>query len=256
MKNTCTHFRMQLRRTLEAPAPMPGLHDLAWNEHLHSCSACRELLAAEEALEALLSSLPSPSLPPGLAQRVLARLEAAQPQPGTLDALLELDHVAPSKPGLAQRVLAHLAEERSLQRSPVASVDALLERARPVDVPVGLAQRTQRALAAHRQATRYRTWSSRLRWALVAAGLALAIGLYVWSGRIEEPQAPVVVVHDAQPDPGLLENLALLEEWELLQGGDIEVLLSTLSADDEYLLELDAATNPESTEEEGQPRKG
>lgn len=256
MKNSCTAFRMQLRRTLEASLPMPRLHDLAWNEHLHSCSACRELLAAEEALEALLSSLPSPSLPPGLAQRVLARLAAAQPQPGTLDALLEMDQVVPFQPGLAQRVLAHLAEERALQRSPVASVDALLERARPIEVPVGLAQRTQRALAIHRETTRSRTWTMRLRWALVAAGLALAIGLYVWSGRIEEPQQPAVVVHDAQPDPGLLENLTLLEEWELLQGGDIEVLLSTLSAGDEYLLELDAATNTESTEEGVEPRKG
>jgi hypothetical protein len=256
VKNSCTAFRTQLRQTLEAPAPMPGLQDLSWNEHLHSCSACRELLAAEEALEALLSSLPSPSLPPGLAQRVLARLEAAQPPRGTLDALLEMDHVAPFKPGLAQRVLAHLAEERALQQSPVASVDALLERARPIDVPSGLAQRTQRALAAHRPTARQRPWTLRLRWALVAAGLALAIGLYVWSGRMEEPIHPVVVVHDAQPDPGLLENLTLLEEWELLQGGDLEVLLSTLSAGDEYLLELDAATNTEATEEGVEPRKG
>jgi hypothetical protein len=253
MNRECSAFRRELQRSLEnhvhrGSAP---LRDLLWHRHLHECRDCRELLSAEEALEALLSSLPNPSLPLGLAQRVLARLSRPAGAPAGLDDLLELDRPESCRPGLAGRVLAHLAEERALARrnpQPARDLDELLEHARPVEMPAGLAERVKSRV---RASTGTRGVLLRWRWAAAAALLALLLGVYALYPRNPQP-APMVAMQDP-PDPGLLENLLLLEEWDLLQGGDLEVLLSTLPAEDEYLLDLGAEG---AAEQGGQPKKG
>ncbi len=45
------------------------------DRHLESCGACRRELAQLEALENALGALPAPALPPGLPERVAARLQ-------------------------------------------------------------------------------------------------------------------------------------------------------------------------------------
>jgi len=253
MNLECAAFRRELQHSLENHAERSGapLRDLLWHRHLHGCRDCRELLSAEEALEALLSSLPNPKLPPGLAQRVLARLSRPADAQAGLDALLELDRPESARPGLAGRVLAHLAEERALARrnpQPVRDLDGLLELARPVAIPQGLAERVKTRT---RASTGTRGMLLRWRWMAAAALLALLLGVYAYYPRNPQP-SPMVAMQD-HPDPALLENLLLLEEWELLQGGDLEVLLSTLPAEDEYLLDLGVEG---ATEQGGQPKKG
>lgn len=248
MNSACKSFRHELRQALELK-DVP-LHGLLWHKHLHTCEDCRDLLAAEEALDALLSSLPHPKLPPGLTQRVLARLARQQTTTANLDALLDLDRPERARPGLADRVLAHLAEERALAGRAGRDLDTLLELARPVKTPDGLARRTLSAVRASSTVST-RGVLLRWRWAAAAAVLVVLLGVYAFYPR-EQRTGPVVALQD-QPDAGMLENLKLLEEWELLEGADLEILLSTLPGEDEYLLELDTESP---ADQGGQPRKG
>lgn len=256
MNNECNLFRKELRIALENTGGDSGLRDLAWHGHLHGCAECRELLAAEEALEALLLSLPHPQLSPGLAARVLARLAKSGAPAASLDALLDLDCPQDPRPGLADRVLAHLAEERSLARRGATSLDELLDTDRDVVAPVGLETRVLKALEPMRTT---RTPILRLRWRWVAAAaaalLVALLGMYALNPRTQSvlPESPIpLVARQDQPDPYMLENLQLLEEWELLEGSDLEMMLSTLPAGDEYLLDLESTTSAEGS----QPKKG
>ena len=70
----CNDFRARLSVLLSGQRAAPEWAALAWHEHLHTCSECRDLLEAEEALEVLLETLPEPRLPRALCERVLERL--------------------------------------------------------------------------------------------------------------------------------------------------------------------------------------
>ena len=139
----CDTFRGHLRRALEAgTGRTPDGRPLAWHEHLFACAACRELLAAEEALDELLASLPEPRLPVALARRVVLRLAetGALVSDAALDAALDRAGATDVPPGLVDRVLAGLGDRED---APVAAgLDALLERLPDPAVPSDLAART------------------------------------------------------------------------------------------------------------------
>ena len=148
---TCADFRAHLSAALERggvelTSGGAGGRPLAWHEHLFACADCREILAGEEALEALLQSLPEPRLPVALARRVLTRLAAAPDTTGTyahLDDLLEAGGAAEVPADLASRVLAGLAAA-----APAGSIDPLdhlLERLPEPEAPAGLADRVLEA---------------------------------------------------------------------------------------------------------------
>ena len=140
MNASCLEFRSALSRLLAGSPRGLELTVLGWDTHLLSCSACRELLAKEEALEHILASLPEPKLPPGMVERVLARLgvrsdERARRASADLDRLLELDAEVETPPDLARQVLAGLSMQRE------GALDRLLEEAGEVELPVGLSAR-------------------------------------------------------------------------------------------------------------------
>jgi hypothetical protein len=325
---SCREFRERLAVALRArtggasspEAATPHLSSLSWHEHLLACGDCRRLLAAEEALEILLASLPEPRLPRALARRVLARLESsrtaaqglptgelqtAQREAAALDALLELTGVEPAPPDLARNVLAGLSARRAAhaEASTDLRLDRLIDRLPAPEVPAGLSRTVLAALAGRRRAlpreprVRFdlqptapaaRPWLRRLAGSAVAASL---IGAGLWwalSGSGSEPTesgAPVAAVpgtssangdaaassdrNSNEPSPSrgsvpgsqellapprasedeVLAQLDLLESWDLLSEGDVDVLLSSLDPVDEYLLEWS------SDESSSQPRE-
>ena len=107
--NPCHDFRLRLGAALEGR--LDGA-PLAWHEHLFACADCRNLFAAEEALEMLLACLPEPRLPVALTQRVLRRLARDRDLERSLDVTiaqaLELGAEDAPPANLAQRVLAGL----------------------------------------------------------------------------------------------------------------------------------------------------
>lgn len=172
MNQPCRDFRIVLEGRLDGRAAPERLGELAFpsifHEHLFTCTECRALLDAEEALESLLASLPEPRLAPAVRARVLARLRLAR-EDDRLDRLLDVasDEMAPA--GLAEGVLAALAREREALRAAnrgvassgvarsrvVANDEERLDRLLELDVvhtPVGLAQRTLGALRVERAA--------------------------------------------------------------------------------------------------------
>ncbi|MCE9592667.1 MAG: hypothetical protein K8S98_00600 [Planctomycetes bacterium] len=254
MNSECTRFRERLVTALEPPRAAATFGVLGWHEHLLACAACRELLASEEALEALLDSLPEPKLPRELAERVLARLRLDD-----LDVLLERADAAVDGPALARRVLAGLVAERA-----DFALERLLERVPAPALPAELAGRTlaKLALARRREAAR---WSPRT-WLTTAAAAALVLGgAWVWrfhvrstatdeSKSIVENEPPNTPKNEAPkqvqrnvasrgelldaPSDEFLASLPVLESWDLLNSPNIDVMLSNLDARDELLLEL------------------
>ncbi len=261
MNASCRDFRSHLADVLSGT---PRLRELAWHEHLLGCADCRELLEAEEALEALLETLPEPQLPPALARRVLARLSPVRDESAALDALLELNRVGETPPELASDVLAALRPERKLAREERA-LDRLLERVPAPSVPVGLADRVLRKLEPRRRRARPRLLTRpalRAAGALAAAVLiAVAYGTWfsgIWWPVIQEyhgPPADVEIAAAEEPpvdppvEPGaepewppdeLLASLDLLESWDLLSADDLDLALASLDAVDEVLLDFAA----------------
>jgi hypothetical protein len=110
---------------------------------------------------------------------------------------------------------------------------------------------------------------------LVSTAVAAAILAFVWlawrDDGLEDRLAPLAqggdaravdggstsseasLVVDAQLDERILQDLELLEEVEVLLAGDLELLLSTMDASEEALLDLDADEAPATTED---PSKG
>ena len=199
MSADCRSFRVLLERELERSAEPGAARDerslapLAWHEHLLGCERCRDLLAAEEALEELLATLPRPRLPRELAARVLARLRSRAGAAGGVDELLALDR-ADAPPGLGERVLASVRARREAAAGD--ALERLLERARTVEVPAGLAARVLAGLAARREPAplaRTSAWR-RVAYAL-AAGLLALLGASAWrlaSRGTAEPEPPLV----------------------------------------------------------------
>jgi len=240
MNPGCRAFRRSLEQLLEDARGPQEWTSLSWHEHLLGCRDCRALLEAEEALELLLASLPAPSLPPRLARRVLARLRRGEAtREAALDRLLELDPAAPAPSDLARVVLAGLESERAQPAE--ARLDALLERARAVDVPGDLPRRVLAQLAPERTLVRRRRpilARRPVQLALAAGLLALLAAWAFWPHRAglrperELAQAPPGV------DARMLEQLDLLEQWDLLRRNDLDSLLSTLPQADQLLFEM------------------
>ncbi|MBK7878777.1 MAG: hypothetical protein IPJ77_24220 [Planctomycetes bacterium] len=147
MKHDCALFRAELERRL-GDARDAAVAELGWHEHLLSCSACRALLEAEEALDVLLASLPEPRLPRRLAERLLVRLREARSNEDELDQLLALDaHASPA--GLAERVAAGVrAREAREERA----LDVLLDRVPAPAAPIALGDRVLARLVEPRAA--------------------------------------------------------------------------------------------------------
>ena len=219
-------------------------------------------------------------VPAGLAARTAAAVRARLADEA-LDALLDLDRVrAPA--GLVGRVQAALLQTSPVQTSPVQAAPSpitLVQAATrvPADAP---RHATRATSAADRDvAPRRAQATSRSRLALVrvlvSTAVAAAILAFVWlawrddgfedrlaplaqggdaravDGGSTSPEAPLVV--DAQLDERILQDLELLEEVEVLLAGDLELLLSTMDASEEALLDLDADEAPATTED---PSKG
>ena len=258
MNSSCRDFRDRLASALGGPggavggpgrAPAEALRSLAWHEHLLACDSCRALLEAEEALDDLLTSLPEPRLPAGVATRVLQRL--------ALDRLLERAGAEPVPAGLARRVLAGLEGARA-----DAALDRLLGMVPAPVVPRGLAARTLAALADERTSARDAERAARpapplrrrapspltlgLRLAAAAAlllGGGLGLRALLRSESRPDEDVAVIRLPDAPP-PELLESLELLEAWELITDDSLDVVLTSLDTADEVLLEIDQGNDP------------
>ncbi len=281
MKPDCRNFRARLAEVLRGPLlanQEPALGGLSWHRHVIDCSACRELLDEEEALDELLRSLPKPHLPRALAERVLSRLDG--PRRGLdLDRLLDLETTQPVPVNLARDVLARVHAEQSLDR--------LLDRVPAPSMPAGLDRRilARLELARRGEAVRPRTEpTSPLRAVAaerkqaaasfqfplrIAAGFALAslAGWGAWrltrngfepsptpAPTIAEVTGPGNSTKQAQPTPGvlgldpaaiaqpdeqLLASLEMFEAWDLLASADaVDASLVTLDSIDEYLLDF------------------
>lgn len=240
MTGDCRDFRAALEAELLGRPSQEKLAGLSWHAHLLGCADCRELLEKEEALEALLASLPEPRLPEALARRVLLRLREDRAVEVRLEKLLELGDAARAPAGLAAGILARLAPEREAQAARLA--DAQLEKLLDLDqdlaVPAGLAARVLSGLEPARFAPARR---ARRSWTYAAAaGLLLAFLGRVWWVRAHSAgPAPTELAADGSPapDPKMLAALDVLEQWDLLMQDDVDVLLSTLGPGDEALLD-------------------
>ena len=208
MSHPCNTFRQELAARLRGSSDVTNL---GWHEHLLACGACRELLEGEQALEALLASLPEPRLPSALAERVLARLEGVR------------------------------ADER---------LELLLARVPAPEPPADLAARMQQRLAAARR-VRERRFTPALRAIAAGLLIAGAAGAWwLFFGRRGAPPiqlGPPEVVHSPAtgpevpaPDPEMLAALELLESWDVVTDDDLDFLLSSIPETDEALLESGA----------------
>ena len=202
MSPACRDFRRRLGQALsgrarpDRPDRPGGLGALSWHEHLLGCADCRALLAAEEALEALLGSLPEPTLPQDLAERVLARLELARAEQA-LDELLDRHDELAVPAELSSAVLAALRPHRDAQRAehpaqhPAEHEERALERLletlpAPV-VPAGLAARVLAGLEperARRGAARRTRPSTSGPFLGLGLGLGRALGWLVAAGLL------------------------------------------------------------------------
>lgn len=191
--------------------------------------------AAEEhrRVDELLDALPAPAVPAGLGERTLAAARSA----------------------LARE---NAARENAAREE--AALDRVLDRLAVDAPPAGLAERVVARAAPPRRRT---GGAPRTVW-LVPLAAAATLGLMAWSGLFDrdsgsverEPVArrPGAVANldpsieagatgessgaAAAPDDELLEDLAVLEEWELLVDQDLELILADLEEVDEWLLLL------------------
>ncbi|MEN8162102.1 MAG: hypothetical protein ABFS41_18675 [Myxococcota bacterium] len=202
----CTAFRRALGSALAprgARGEPPEDVELGWHEHLLACPSCRAFLAAEQALDVLLATLPRPRLSGDLARRVLARLAGARAPERTgerLDDLLDLLPSPAAPDDLAARTLRGLAPERQGGR------------------------RSGRRLRLVRRGRR-----------VAAAVLVVASVLWLVLGGRDEPQPEGRVAGEVEDE--LLETLDVLENWELLMSDDLDLVLAELDAVDWTLLE-------------------
>jgi hypothetical protein len=229
---TCTDFR---RRLLQAVLDHQTLTALAWDAHGLACPACRALVDSEEQLNAMLEAWTAPRLDAATRARIVALVA----QERGLDQLLETDLVRAPQ-GMAQRaasaVKARLAEEAAEK-----ALDRLLDLDE-VQVPAGL---TQGLAARVRAAARPRLRLVRYA-ALVATAAAVLAVLYVRretdrpsGGSNAVDPLPLVAQLEANPiDERMLQQLELLEDVDALLEGDLDLLLSTMDASEEALLDL------------------
>ncbi len=236
---SCRAFRGDLERALEGRRQAGRLVELSFDGHLIACADCRGLLDSEQALELLLASLPEPRLPEELAQRVLARLR--HEREAGLDALLERAPAPRVPANLARRVRAAVAGERSAPA--LDPLDRLLDAVPAPRVPATLAVRVQKA--ARKAAGRGRPRVVRgvalgLALAAAAALIALILPPDLWSARETGGESVAEPVPQAAGEALSDEFLAafdVLENWELLNGEDLDFLLASIDEIDELVFE-------------------
>ncbi|MEX1023753.1 MAG: hypothetical protein WD226_01640 [Planctomycetota bacterium] len=247
VSEACVVFRErlwdQLTSWLHARVPA----ELGWDQHLLGCDACRALLAEEQALDELLALVDDrgAALSVGLAQRVLARLDAARRSP--LDRLLHTAVVPAPPAALGARVLAGLVAARDAER-----LERLLDRVDAPAPPDGLERRVLAALAAPRSrfAEPAPDRAGRLlpmHRSILAAAALLLFALLAWRTIFTGAERPVEEVAtladesaESVPDE-LLLALDVLERWDEVTGDDLDVLLASLDVTDEALLTFYAA---------------
>lgn len=248
MNASCREFRDLLEEKLTGRPSSRGLLELSWHAHLLACDACRGLLESEEALDALLASLPEPRLPAHLVERVVARLRETGSEDSRLDRLLDMDEIDLAPPLFARDVLARLKGERRL--------DQVLDTYAVV-VPADLDERVLDRLDVARRGAaappaRLRVFRRTWVLALAASLLFFVAAWAVWPGAARDvqdvgiaggptgkggPRGGMASGSVDEPDLELLSNLDVLEQWELVTSGDIDMQLSALGAADEALLE-------------------
>jgi hypothetical protein len=128
------------------------------------------------------------------------------------------------------QLLLRLARERTQEREH-ALLDGLLDQAGTVAAPTGLAERVLAGLASERARPSpvrrvLRTWQP------LAAAAALVLSLLLW-----RPWKPLSGSIAQAPPSELLSMLDLLESLDLLQGSELDLLLSELPDDDLELLQ-------------------
>ncbi len=256
--STCREFLGSLELALQGLPQPESLIPLSFDEHLIGCEACRELLDAEHALEMLLASLPEPRLPADLASRVLERLRrerrvSAQPA-RDLDTLLDgaPDPVMPAN--LASRVLrgvAPLREQLGQEQLQEAALDRLLEKLPTPIAPPNLSRELLAALRTERPVQRLTLLRSPRLWVpLAAAGVLAAVWLsQPWKKDDPAPRednevdSQMVDVIDPIDGPidwlndEMVDAFEVLENWEHLQGSDLDLLLASIDEIDELLIE-------------------
>ena len=259
--NSCREFRDNLELALRGLPQPARLVPLSWDEHLLGCQACRDLLDAEQALEMLLASLPEPKLPAELVSRVLDRLkrERAPVKALNLDELLDgaPDPVMPKD--LAARILKGVAPARgsSLNDS---ELDLLLDKLPEPSAPAGLTASILAGLDEERRPQPLRLLRGPRLWLpLAAAGLIAAL----WISRSKkEFDADPVKVPDTEPhiaevielNDEMAEAFEVLDNWEHLEGDDLDLLLASIDEVDELLIqasEWELDSNDASEEEAG-----
>jgi hypothetical protein len=121
-----------------------------------------------------------------------------------------------------------------------------LDRAGAVEVPRGLEQRVLAGLAAERAPLRRPALVRRRSVWLAAAAALLVMALAVWLvKRREAPEGQPITVNERSvtspqraPDAQMLAALDVLENWDMLmQGDDVDALISTLGTEEEVLLD-------------------
>jgi len=236
--NPCREFRSLLEDELLRPGMNAELTTLSWHEHLLSCGECRELLASEEALEELLSSLPQPRLPQHLVKRVLRRLRRARTG-SDLDRLLEADAQLDAPSGLSDRLLSSLAGSR---RAHGDALDQLLD-VYEVRADEGLSDRILGRLQAERAIPILPFYARPTAKVLLAMAALFLIYLATVQFASNEPKTLTSTTEVAFADPDLLEEYYLLDNWHLLMPeSDIELLIATaISPAEDVALGLEQA---------------
>jgi hypothetical protein len=231
---TCTDFR---RRLLQAVLDHEALKALAWDPHGLACPACRALVDSEEQLDALLEAWSAPRLDAATRARIVALVA----QERGLDQLLEADLVRAPQ-GMAQRA-ASAVRARLAQEAAEDALDRLLDLDQ-VHAPAGLTK----GLAARVRAAARPTQRLRLvRYAaLVATAAAVLVFVYVRRDDVRpsvgpntvDPAPLVAQLEASAVDERMLQQLELLEDVDALLEGDLDLLLSTMDASEEALLDL------------------
>jgi len=242
--SACREFRDHLELALRGLPQPERLTPLSWDQHLLGCQACRELLDAEQALEMLLASLPEPALPPELVSRLLERLKrerSTRPVRALdLDDLLD-GAPAPELPSaLAARILEGVGPERRIAREE-AQLDRLLDSLPEPTAPSQLSARLLAGLRPERQPAPFSLLRNTRLWVpLAAAGVLAALWFSrSWRGTEAVPEQPVEIeiADTLELNDEMAEAFDVLENWDHLQGSDLDLLLASIDEVDELLIE-------------------
>lgn len=205
----CNQFQLSLlRRLSEGTLAFLDEQDQA---HVTACSACRNMLEEEQALESLMSPDQQPVLSEASVDRLVMRLHVRLDT--AIWKLLDRDVIPPPPPDLGDRILARLRDEAELA---------------PMVIPQ----------------PQFNQW---LRATLAVAAAVLVFWFAPW--KQEPPVSPEalsskILLEDlSAADAELLDWLDVLEQWEILRGMEsLEAdTLATLDAGELLLLNLGEA---------------